>query len=195
MILMEGKSRIFFVIFVLALIAKQASAAQHVVGDSQGWDESVDLNSWASGQTFKVGDQLGMLFCLLYAILIRFKFHISISLFEHAVFNYSSGLHSVVELGSESAYKNCDLGTALDSKNTGNDVVKLNKVGTRYFACGTLGHCDSGMKMKVTTVAGNAASTPASTNSASGASNLQSFIKFLLPAVLLLSTSLLYYLF
>ncbi|XVF13925.1 hypothetical protein REPUB_Repub09cG0011700 [Reevesia pubescens] len=166
--LMEGKSSIFFRLFLLALIAKQACAAQHVVGGSQGWEESVDLNSWASGQTFKVGDQL--------------------------VFKYSSGLHSVVELGSETAYKNCDLGTSLDSKNTGNDIVKLNKVGTRYFACGTLGHCDQGMKMKITTVAGNAPSTPASASTTSGASTLQSFPNFLLLAALS-STSLFYYLF
>ncbi|KAK3195075.1 hypothetical protein Dsin_026385 [Dipteronia sinensis] len=53
------------------------------------------------------------------------------------------GLHSVVELESESAYKSCDLGTALDSMNTGKDVVKLDKSGTRYFAYGTLGHCES----------------------------------------------------
>ncbi|XP_022773647.1 mavicyanin-like [Durio zibethinus] len=165
--LMKGKSRIFFLLFLLASIAKQASAAQHVVGGSQGWDEYVDLNSWASDQTFKVGDQL--------------------------VFKYSSGLHSIVELGSETAYKNCDLGTALDSKNTGNDVVKLNKVGTRYFACGTLGHCDQGMKMKITTVAGNAPSTPASA-STSAASTFQAFASFRLPTALL-STCLLYYLF
>ncbi|XP_038997918.1 blue copper protein 1a-like [Hibiscus syriacus] len=149
---MEGKSRIFFVLFfLLPLIAKRASATQHVVGGSQGWDESVDLNTWASGQTFKVGDQL--------------------------VFKYSSGLHSVVELGSGTAYKNCDLGTSLDTKNTGNDVVKLNKVGTRYFACGTLGHCEQGMKMKITTVAGNAPSEPASADS--GAFTPHSFPYFL----------------
>lgn len=43
---------------------KEALAEQHVVGGSQGWDESTDFNSWVSGQTFKVGDQLGML-CFL----------------------------------------------------------------------------------------------------------------------------------
>nr|POE76791.1 blue copper protein [Quercus suber] len=99
---------------------EEALATQHVVGGSQGWDESTDFNSWTSGQTFKVGDQL--------------------------VFKYTTGLHSVVELASESAYKNCDLGTALDSKSSGSDVIKLNKAGTRYFACGTLGHCSQGMK-------------------------------------------------
>ncbi|MBA0675583.1 hypothetical protein Goari_017120 [Gossypium aridum] len=160
---MEGMCKIFFgLIIVLPLIAKQVSATQHVVGGSQGWKESVDLNSWASAQTFKVGDQL--------------------------VFKYSSGLHSVVELGSETAYKNCDLGTSLDSKNTGNDVVKLNKVGTRYFACGTLGHCDQGMKMKITTVAGNAPSTPASDSDTSAAAAFfpRSFPTFLLFSPLLI---------
>ncbi|XVE67711.1 hypothetical protein DITRI_Ditri09bG0010300 [Diplodiscus trichospermus] len=164
---MKGKFRIFSLLFLLTLMARQAFGAQHVVGGSQGWDESVDLNSWASGQTFKVGDQL--------------------------VFKYSSGLHSVVELGSETAYKNCDLGTALDTKNTGNDVVKLNKVGTRYFACGTLGHCDQGMKMKITTVAGNAPSTPASA-STSAAPAVRSFANFLLQIALSMAF-LLYYLF
>lgn len=125
---------------------------------------------------------------------LRFKFpanHISLHEgcpetfdFAQTVFKYSSGLHSVVELGSETAYKNCDLGTALDSKNTGDDVVKLSKVGTRYFACGTLGHCDQGMKMKITTVAGNAPSTPASASTTSGASAVQSFATFLLLAAL-----------
>jgi len=33
---------------------------QHVVGGSQGWDASTDFKSWVSGQTFNVGDQLGM---------------------------------------------------------------------------------------------------------------------------------------
>lgn len=51
--------RAFLVLIISALTAKEASAAQHTVGGSQGWVESADLNSWASGQTFKVGDQIG----------------------------------------------------------------------------------------------------------------------------------------
>ncbi|KAK2661491.1 hypothetical protein Ddye_000065 [Dipteronia dyeriana] len=160
------------------ILVEQCWAAQHVVGGAQGWDESTDFSSWASAQTFKVGDQL--------------------------VFKYSSGLHSVVELGSESAYKSCDLGTALDSMNTGKDVVKLDKSGTRYFACGTLGHCDQGMKLKITTVSssGTTSSTtstpdspsssksPASTSGASG-----SFASFVLLLLALLGTSLIFYMF
>ncbi|KAI3417916.1 Phytocyanin domain-containing protein [Psidium guajava] len=142
---MEGVRRAVLVLLVACcvtlVITRQASAAQHVVGGSQGWDESTDFDSWTSAQTFKVGDQL--------------------------MFKYSQGLHSVVELAGEAAYKNCDLGTSVNSLSTGNDVVKLDKPGTRYFACGTLGHCGQGMKVKVTTVAGNAPSTPASSSSSS----------------------------
>ncbi|CAI9283398.1 unnamed protein product [Lactuca saligna] len=104
---------------LLLMLSKQGSAEQHVVGGKQGWDESTDFDSWASGQTFKVGDTL--------------------------VFKYSP-MHSVAELGSESEYKKCDVGSATNSMSDGNSVVKLTKEGTRYFACGTAGHCDSGMK-------------------------------------------------
>ncbi|XP_044465900.1 mavicyanin-like [Mangifera indica] len=138
---MERMRRVFLVLLLGALFCKEVSAAQHVVGGSQGWVESADLNSWASGETFKVGDQV--------------------------VFKYSSGLHSVVELASESAYKNCDLGTSVNSMNTGNDVVKLVKPGTRYFACGTLGHCGQGMKVKITTVSSSAPPSPSPSSSSS----------------------------
>lgn len=74
----------------------------------------------------------------------------------------------MVELAGESAYKSCDITTSLDSKNSGNDVVKLDKPGTRYFACGTMGHCSQGMKLKITTVGstGNSSSSPSSPSSA-----------------------------
>lgn len=74
-------------------------------------------------------------------------------------------MHSVVELGDESAYKSCGIGSAVDSMKGGNSVVKLDKPGTRYFACGTMGHCDQGMKVKIKTV--SASSTPSSSSSSS----------------------------
>ncbi|XP_059669988.1 mavicyanin [Cornus florida] len=136
---MEASYKFYLVLVFAMFFTKQALAAQHVVGGSQGWDESTDFSSWSSGQTFKVGDQL--------------------------VFKYTA-LHSVVELGSDSAYKNCDIGSATDSMNGGNSVVKLNKAGTRYFACGTLGHCDQGMKVTIKTVsAADASSAPGSSSS------------------------------
>ncbi|KAE8021344.1 hypothetical protein FH972_007242 [Carpinus fangiana] len=155
----------FLVLVFVALITKEALAAQHIVGGSQGWDESTDFDTWASDQTFKVGDQL--------------------------VFKYTSGLHSVVELASDSAYKNCDLGSALDSMNGGSNVVKLNKAGTRYFACGTLGHCSQGMKVKIKSVTGSAPSSPASPTSSSSTSDALPSRSFVM-AVALLATFMLY---
>ena len=55
-----GRKNTILLVLLVALITKEALAEQHVVGGSQGWDESTDFNSWVSGQTFKVGDQLGM---------------------------------------------------------------------------------------------------------------------------------------
>ncbi|EXC31334.1 Blue copper protein [Morus notabilis] len=140
---MGPKNTFFFVLVLVVWMTKQAQSAQHVVGGSQGWDASTDFNSWVSDKTFKVGD--------------------------HLVFKYSA-LHSVAELANENAYKNCEISSALDSKSSGNDVVKLNKPGTRYFACGTSGHCQGGMKVKITTVSGSAPSTPASPSSSSSSS-------------------------
>jgi hypothetical protein len=54
------ENTMFLVLVFVGLITKEALAAQHIVGGSQGWDESTDFDTWASGQTFKVGDQLGM---------------------------------------------------------------------------------------------------------------------------------------
>ncbi|KAK4477322.1 hypothetical protein RD792_016539 [Penstemon davidsonii] len=121
------------VLILLVSIHKEALATKHVVGGSNGWDESTDFDTWSSSQTFKVGDQ------------IEFK--------------YTSGLHSVVELASESAYKSCNIGSPLDSLNGGSNTVKLDKAGTRYFACGTSGHCEQGMKVKITTVGADASSS------------------------------------
>ncbi|MED6157885.1 hypothetical protein PIB30_027550 [Stylosanthes scabra] len=143
--MMGHKNTILLVLVATTLMAKEALAAQHVVGGAQGWDQSTDFNSWISGQTFHVGDQL--------------------------VFKYSS-LHSVVELGSESAYKNCDIGSPVKTMSSGNDVVKLDKPGTRYFTCGTLGHCSQGMKVKITIGSNrNGASSPESTPSSSSSSS------------------------
>ncbi|KAI3970284.1 hypothetical protein MKX01_023931 [Papaver californicum] len=122
------------VLYALALGSAGTLATKHVVT----WDLSSDMNSWEKGKTFKVGDQL--------------------------VFKYSSGLHSVVELSSEKEFKNCDTGNALDSKSSGSDAFKLSKPGTRYFACGTMGHCDQGMKVQIKTVA---AGTDSSSSSSS----------------------------
>ncbi|QCD96666.1 mavicyanin [Vigna unguiculata] len=149
-----GHKNTIFLALIIVLITNEGMAEQHAVGGSQGWDASTDFKSWVSGQTFNVGDQL--------------------------VFKYSSGLHSVVELGSESEYKNCDVGNAVNSMSSGNDVVKLNKPGTRYFACGTLGHCGQGMKVKITTVSGTSSSSSSSSSSPTSSSASHCFTSLLL---------------
>lgn len=57
---MEKIRIVGMIIGVLLTVVKQGYGAQIVVGGSQGWDESTDFKSWASSQTFKVGDQLGI---------------------------------------------------------------------------------------------------------------------------------------
>jgi len=54
-----GCKNIIFLALLATLITKEVLATQHIVGGSQGWDPSSDFDSWSSGQTFKVGDQLG----------------------------------------------------------------------------------------------------------------------------------------
>ncbi|XP_077229165.1 basic blue protein-like [Tasmannia lanceolata] len=144
------------VVIFVAVATKEALAKQHVVGGSQGWDASVDFSSWESSQTFRVGDQL--------------------------VFKYTPGLHSVVELASEKEYTKCNIGNALNSMNGGTSTVKLNKTGYRYFTCGTLGHCQEGMKLKIKTLALNESGPSTSTSPASASSA---------PIVLFSSTSML----
>ncbi|XP_043706506.1 blue copper protein [Telopea speciosissima] len=156
-----GGVAVVVVILILSEWTRGGNAAQHVVGGSQGWDVSADLTTWASSHTFKVGDQLE--------------------------FKYTVGLHSVVELGSESEYKNCNIGNAVTTMNGGKDMVKLSKVGTRYFVCGTPGHCAQGMKLKVNTLAASVASanTTDSSSSSSSSSTLKSYYVYLVLTMLL----------
>ncbi|KAH6813776.1 hypothetical protein C2S51_022794 [Perilla frutescens var. frutescens] len=100
---------------------------------------------------------------ILAALFLRQAFAAKHTVGGSQEFKYSSGLHNVVELPSESAFKSCDISVASNSLSGGDSKVKLNKAGTRFFACGTSGHCQQGMKVKITTVAADA--TPSSSTS------------------------------
>jgi len=70
----------------------------------------------------------------------------------------------VVEV-TEAGYGACSSANNISAFRTGNDVVALAAVGTRYFLCGLTGHCDNGMKIRVDVVSsapGPAAAGPAS---------------------------------
>nr|ABK26728.1 unknown [Picea sitchensis] len=148
-----ANTTVMLLLMLLALaITQSCMAVQYPVGGSQGWDLSTDFNTWESGKTFKVGDTLS--------------------------FKYTTGLHSVVELASEKDYNACNIGNPVNSLSGGSNVVKLNKAGTRYFACGTPGHCSGGMKMKVKVVAAGTSPTPSSTPSSTSSTSTSSAIKF-----------------
>jgi len=162
-----ANATVMLLLMLLALaITQSCVAVQYAVGGSQGWDLSTDLNTWESGKTFKVGDTLS--------------------------FKYTAGLHTVVELASEKDYSACNIGNPVNSLSGGSNVVKLNKEGTRYFTCGTPGHCSGGMKLKVkvasagtsptpsssTPSSSTPSSTPSSSTSTSSSSSTSSAIKF-----------------
>lgn len=110
---------------LLLYITNPSMARDHIVGDNKGWDFSVAYESWASKQIFRVGDNL--------------------------IFKYDGSFHSVMEVNN-SSYESCNISDSpLFQDNSGNTVIALKSRGTRYFICGSIGHCESaGMKLKVT---------------------------------------------
>ncbi|KAL5153757.1 Uclacyanin 1 [Glycine soja] len=185
-----GPKNTIFLALVVTLIAKESFAAQHVVGGSQGWDQSTDFKSWTSGQTSKVGDKLVEAWStsrikegernFVNFLMPFFIIHISI-LIGNACTNDKT-LTVLPAQGRGHAIQNCGAQARFEkgpkaarvpvqSLSTSNDVVKLDKPGTRYFTCGTLGHCSQGMKVKITIGRlGNAASPASSSRSLSSPS-------------------------
>ncbi|RCV07581.1 hypothetical protein SETIT_1G256300v2 [Setaria italica] len=130
---------------LLAVAAAPAHATDYVVGGSSGWTSGVDYTTWAKGKTFSVGDNL--------------------------VFQYSA-MHTVAEVSSAD-YSACSASNSLQSYSDQNTKIALTAPGTRYFICGTPGHCSGGMKVAVTVAAADAtapaaSSPPATTPAAPG---------------------------
>ena len=82
----------------------------------------------------------------------RVSLLISLLFPDLAAFTYSPELHDVVEV-TEAGYDACSSANNISAFRTGNDVVALAAVGTRYFLCGLTGHCVNGMKIRVDVVA------------------------------------------
>ncbi|XP_009386091.2 mavicyanin-like [Musa acuminata AAA Group] len=117
---------------LLVAAAPAASATDYTVGDLQGWVSGVDYTAWASGKTFNVDETL--------------------------FFQYN-GLHTLAEVG-EADYKACSASNSIQTYTDQSTKITLTRPGSRYFICGTPGHCSSGMKLAVT-VDGASSSTPA----------------------------------
>jgi hypothetical protein len=51
-------------------------AAEHIVGDEQGWTVNFNYTTWASGKVFHVGDTLGKFIntikCILFSLFFGF---------------------------------------------------------------------------------------------------------------------------
>ncbi|XP_065041961.1 mavicyanin-like [Musa acuminata AAA Group] len=125
----------FINVVALAVLVQVAAAATYTVGGSEGgWDLSTDLQTWASAQTFVLGDSLS--------------------------FAYAPS-HDVVEV-TKAEYDACTASRPIQSYTGGSTVIKLSAPGKRHFICGIAGHCTAGMKLEVDVVsaAAAAAATP-----------------------------------
>ncbi|XBJ18983.1 hypothetical protein VPH35_010031 [Triticum aestivum] len=118
---METKALIL--ITVAMTILGMALGASHTVGAPHGsWDIQTNYSQWVSRIRFTTGDELK--------------------------FQYSAAVHNVVEV-SKTGYDSCNGSSPISTFPTGNDVVPLATIGTRYFICGVSGHCNAGMKVEV----------------------------------------------
>ncbi|XBJ11342.1 hypothetical protein VPH35_016052 [Triticum aestivum] len=117
-----GTKALILITVVIAMLG-MALGASHTVGAPDGsWDLRTNYSQWVSRIRFTIGDELK--------------------------FQYSTAVHNVVEV-SKTGYDSCNDSSPIASFPTGNDVVPLATVGTRYFICGVSRHCDAGMKVEV----------------------------------------------
>jgi hypothetical protein len=111
---------------------------RHTVGDSLGWNVppagSVAYSTWASLQTFRVGDVL--------------------------VFNFTTNIHNVAEV-TQSAYNSCNSTAPISLATTGPATITLTTARTHYFICGVGPHCSLGQQLAINVTAASASPTPA----------------------------------
>jgi hypothetical protein len=126
---MASSRTLLVAVVALAVTLGTAHGASYTVGAPAGsWDLRTNYTLWASGVTFRAGDQL--------------------------VFKYPRAAHNVLEV-SRADHDACSSANPLNAFSTGDDVVPLPAGGvTRYFICGVPGHCDNGMKLAVRVQAG-----------------------------------------
>ncbi|KAL0354106.1 UNVERIFIED_CONTAM: Uclacyanin 1 [Sesamum angustifolium] len=119
----------------MAMMINLSMAANYTVGaPNGGWDQSTDLTTWASSQTFFVGDNL--------------------------IFQYTTN-HDVTEV-SKPDFDSCSASNPLQPPHSGGlTLIPLTSAGNRYFICGSAGHCLGGMKVQIDIFA--ASSPPPST--------------------------------
>ncbi|KAM7252265.1 hypothetical protein ACFE04_024148 [Oxalis oulophora] len=107
---------------ILCMVVQPSVATVYTVGDDSGWTLGVDYATWTSNKTFKVGDTL--------------------------IFDYLSGSHTIEEI-NKTDFEKCKTGNPIASDHSGKTRVDLKIAGTRYFTCGVMNHCWSGMKLAI----------------------------------------------
>ncbi|KAL0002932.1 hypothetical protein SO802_016713 [Lithocarpus litseifolius] len=121
---------------ISSMLINLAMAANYTVGGPNGgWDTSTNIQTWASSQSFLVGDNL--------------------------IFQYAPS-HDVVEV-PKADYDSCQARNRIQSYSGGTTTIPLSSPGKRYFICGTIGHCSQGMKLQINTLATSAPPTPSPT--------------------------------
>lgn len=59
-----------FVLLFILLASPAAFAKDHIVGGDGGWSQSGDYTTWAGGETFTVGDNLGKVYFIKFLLCI-----------------------------------------------------------------------------------------------------------------------------
>ncbi|GKE48180.1 uclacyanin 1-like protein [Tanacetum coccineum] len=128
--------KMLMVFAATAMLVDMGVAVDITVGSPNGgWDLSTDLSSWASSQTFSVGDNLDFQF---------------------------TSTHDVLEVTREN-YDSCGLGSPISTTVTSPARFPLTAAGSRYFICGRGAHCSQGMKVQIDV--GSGTSTPTTPSS------------------------------
>ncbi|KAJ0752002.1 putative Phytocyanin domain, cupredoxin [Helianthus annuus] len=119
---------VVLVVIMVASFHLRSTVGQtrHVVGDALGWTipsgGASTYATWASQQTFTVGDTL--------------------------YFNFTTGMHNVAEV-SQAAYGPCTTTNTLSLNPNGPATVTLTRPGTHNFICTVVSHCQIGQKLTI----------------------------------------------
>uniref|UniRef100_A0A5B6YU11 Putative blue copper protein n=1 Tax=Davidia involucrata TaxID=16924 RepID=A0A5B6YU11_DAVIN len=128
---------VFMAMVVAAVLQSSAAQTTHVVGDGLGWNVPpggpIAYSTWASRQTFTVGDVL--------------------------VFNFSTGVHDVAEV-TKAAFDACNSTSPISIATDGPKNITLNSAGEHYYICTFARHCDLGQKLAINVSATSAPSSP-----------------------------------
>ena len=116
-------AKVLILITVAVAMLRMVLSTSLTVGVPAGsWDLQTNYTMWALRTRFTIGDELQ--------------------------FQYSTTVHNVVEV-RKAGYDAYNSSSPIATFLTGNDVVPLAAIGTRYFICGVPRHCITGMKVQV----------------------------------------------